>query len=175
MSANSFEEVTNPTTLQEPTVRTLGSAAILNQATSELTPQTSLLLALPREAYEALSGTRKTTMTISLIKEKYQSLSGRLTADEREVRRAAFREESVRILFKTTGMLPNDDEVTAPFSDLYRGVVDRSRLADLAEIYETHPVIQVLDILRATSAISKADIVTMMCVSLLLIEQTRLA
>lgn len=78
-------------------------------------------------------------------------------------------------------MLPSGDEVIAPFSDLYRGVetalagVDRSKLADLAEVYEAHPAIQVLDALRATSAIPKPDIVTMMCVSLLLIEQTKLA
>ena len=179
MSTESPEKEALLSVPDEAVLKTLGSLAIPTQPTPDSAPQMSLITSLPREMYDAPTGLRKTTLAVTKIKGNFQKLTG-LTADERDVHRAKLKEESIRVLFKSVGMLENSGVVNEPFSNLYREVentlatVDRYQLLELAEVHEAHPVIQVLDTLRMTT-IPEADVVSMKCISLLLIDRATLA
>ena len=131
---------------------------------------------LPLALTEAGESARKIGVAATLIKERFQGLSARLKADERDVQRAALRDESVHFLFKCLCVLPNTEAVNQQFSDAYQQVkidletVDRTHLGDLADLYESHPVIKVFKTLELTSPMNKEDIVFMRRSTLLLLE-----
>lgn len=121
---------------------------------------------------------RRFGIMATLLKDRFQSLPANITADERRARRDKIREESVRTLFKTFGMLPNNASVDEPFSILYKSAEvtiadrDKSMLDDLYDKYQDHPVIVVIDRLADEQAIVKIpreDFVYMKRVSLYLI------
>lgn len=136
-----------------------------------------LLTEIPAELLSDGAGARKIGLTSTLIKEKFQIVGLNVTADERDSQRSVSREASVRLLFKSFGILPKDGSSDDAFSQLYRSAeaqtesIDRSRLADLAEIHENHPAIKVFDTLTHTSSLKSDDIVFMKRTSLILIDE----
>ena len=183
MSAKSLEVSQTPET-PDNLVHGIGSVAMpwfKDENIIFMQQDQDMTIDLPATQTPEGASARTFAIAATLIKEKFQALPANLKADERDVRRAQIREDSVRTIFKTFKMLPNTADVDKPFSELFGQVetrlaeVEKSRLADLYDKYEHHPVIVVIDRLANDQSIAKIppeDFVFMRRVSLLLIEGT---
>lgn len=162
----------------QDTLQALGGLIVQRTSTEATSSDISIQLnQLPSTLCQEGAGARKIGIAATVIKERFQALSGNMKADERDAKRAALREESVRMLFKTFEMLPNSSKVDSHFQKLYKSVeqnrqnVDRMHLVELMDQYESHPAIKVFNTLAQTSTVSQEDIVFMRCNSLVLIDE----
>lgn len=120
---------------------------------------------------------RSFAIAANLVQGKFREIKNTLKADERDVQRMAAREDSVRLLFKTFGILPKTDEVNKPFSRIYRETEasipgrDRSHIGDLAEKYADNPAISVLYLLQGKNSVPDDDIVFMRRIMLVLVDE----
>ncbi len=180
MSAEFFETIQGPDTLND-LVHAIGLVAMPSTSkVNSLAEQQDSTIDLPIARATEGASARTFAIAATLIKEKFQALPANLKADERDVRRARIREDSVRTIFKTFKLLPNTNEVNNDFSDLFGRAetrladIEKSRLADLYDKYHQHPVIVVIDRLASDQSIAKIprdDFVFMRRLSLLLIDE----
>jgi hypothetical protein len=152
MTAESLENVRLPLSRQGQ--RALGELMI---SPDTIPDEPKLLRTLPPQA-EDLS-VRSLALVTTLIKETFQAIPSSYNADQRDTARAHLREESVRKIFKTVGILQTTSEANEAFGLLYRQTedsmkdVDRDRLGDLLDEFEGHPALRALDMLQKTAPI----------------------
>lgn len=149
----------------------LGALAIA--ASQEARPADSLVFRTLPKQEEPLS-TRARALTATLVKEKFQSIPTGLRADQRDEVRAQLRMDGMRMIFKAVGALENDATYDEVFATEYAKAesdvtdMDRDRLLDLLDKYESHPAMQIIDTLAATSPL-KDDLVYMRRTGLVLL------
>lgn len=144
--------------------RSIGAKALQEVKPSQTEPSIAVeadldtvkLFNPPEDRNDQLS-VRTRALTATLVKEMFQKIPAGISADERDAERAKRRVDSVRIIFKSTGILPNDDALDEVFAALYRkkeksaGEVGYDVLDGWFEKFEQNPAIKTLNTISATA------------------------